>query len=151
MIRRIIPDCGITTDMFTGFHSETEEDHQMTLSLMREVGFDNAFMFKYSEREGTFASRNLPDDVPEEVKLRRLQEAIDLQLELSLESNRRDIGKEFEVLVEGRSKRSAGQMFGRTSQNKVVLFNKSDEKKGDYITVKIHDVTAATLFGERVK
>ncbi|MBO6034450.1 MAG: tRNA (N6-isopentenyl adenosine(37)-C2)-methylthiotransferase MiaB [Paludibacteraceae bacterium] len=151
MIRRIIPDCGITTDMFTGFHSETEEDHQMTLSLMREVGFDNAFMFKYSEREGTFASRNLPDDVPEEVKLRRLQEAIDLQLELSLESNRRDIGKEFEVLVEGRSKRSAGQMFGRTSQNKVVLFDRNDEKTGDYVTVKIHDVTAATLFGERVK
>ena len=151
MIRRIIPDCGITTDMFTGFHSETEEDHQMTLSLMREVGFDNAFMFKYSEREGTFASRNLPDDVPEEVKLRRLQEAIDLQLELSLESNRRDIGKEFEVLVEGRSKRSAGQMFGRTSQNKVVIFDRNDEKTGDYVTVKIHDVTAATLFGERVK
>lgn len=151
MIRRIIPDCGITTDMFTGFHSETEEDHQMTLSLMREVGFDNAFMFKYSEREGTFASRNLPDDVPEGVKLRRLQEAIDLQLELSLESNRRDIGKEFEVLVEGRSKRSAGQMFGRTSQNKVVLFDRNDEKTGDYVTVKIHDVTAATLFGERVK
>lgn len=151
MIRRIIPDCGITTDMFTGFHSETEEDHQMTLSLMREVGFDNAFMFKYSEREGTFASRNLPDNVPEDVKLRRLQEAIDLQLELSLASNKRDIGKEFEVLVEGRSKRSAQQMFGRTSQNKVVLFNRSDEKSGDYITVKINDATAATLFGERTK
>lgn len=151
MIRRIIPDCGITTDMFTGFHSETEEDHQMTLSLMREVGFDNAFMFKYSEREGTFASRNLPDNVPEDVKLRRLQEAIDLQLELSLASNKRDIGKEFEVLVEGRSKRSAQQMFGRTSQNKVVLFNRNDEKSGDYITVKINDATAATLFGERTK
>ncbi len=151
MIRRIIPDCGITTDMFTGFHSETEEDHQMTLSLMREVGFDNAFMFKYSEREGTFASRNLPDNVPEDVKLRRLQEAIDLQLELSLASNKRDIGKEFEVLVEGRSKRSAQQMFGRTSQNKVVLFNRNDEKTGDYITVKINDATAATLFGERTK
>ncbi len=151
MIRRIIPDCGITTDMFTGFHSETEEDHQMTLSLMREVGFDNAFMFKYSEREGTFASRNLPDNVPEDVKLRRLQEAIDLQLELSLASNKRDIGKEFEVLVEGRSKRSAQQMFGRTSQNKVVLFNRNDEKTGDYITVKINDATAATLFGDRTK
>ena len=151
MIRRIIPDCGITTDMFTGFHSETEEDHQMTLSLMREVGFDNAFMFKYSEREGTFASRNLPDNVPEDVKLRRLQEAIDLQLELSLASNKRDIGREFEVLVEGRSKRSAQQMFGRTSQNKVVLFNRNDEKTGDYITVKINDATAATLFGERTK
>ena len=151
MIRRIIPDCGITTDMFTGFHSETEEDHQMTLSLMREVGFDNAFMFKYSEREGTFASRNLPDNVPEDVKLRRLQEAIDLQLELSLASNKRDIGKEFEVLVEGRSKRSAQQMFGRTSQNKVVLFNRNDEKTGDYIIVKINDATAATLFGERTK
>ena len=150
MIRSIIPDCGITTDMFTGFHSETEEDHQMTLSLMREVGFDNAFMFKYSEREGTFASRNLPDDVPEEVKLRRLQEAIDLQLELSLASNKRDIGKEFEVLVEGRSKRSAQQMFGRTSQNKVVLFDCDGEKKGDYVLLKIYDVTPATLFGRKV-
>lgn len=147
MIRSIIPDCGITTDMFTGFHSETEEDHQLTLSLMREAAFDAAFMFKYSERQGTYASRNLPDDVPEEVKVRRLQEAIDLQLELSLESNKRDIGKQFEVLVEGRSKRSAAQMFGRTSQNKVVLFDKGDNKVGDLINVVITDATPATLFG----
>ncbi|MCQ2350661.1 MAG: tRNA (N6-isopentenyl adenosine(37)-C2)-methylthiotransferase MiaB [Paludibacteraceae bacterium] len=151
MIRSIIPDCGITTDMFTGFHSETEEDHQQTLSLMREAAFDSAFMFKYSERQGTYASRNLPDDVPEEVKVRRLQEAIDLQLELSLESNRRDIGKQFEVLVEGRSKRSADQMFGRTSQNKVVLFDKGDNKVGDLITVTITDATPATLFGTALR
>lgn len=150
MIRSIIPDCGITTDMFTGFHSETEEDHQLTLSLMREAAFDAAFMFKYSERQGTYASRNLPDDVPEEVKVRRLQEAIDLQLELSLESNKRDIGKQFEVLVEGRSKRSAAQMFGRTSQNKVVLFDKGDNKVGDLINVVITDATPATLFGTLV-
>lgn len=150
MIRSIIPDCGITTDMFTGFHSETEEDHQLTLSLMREAAFDAAFMFKYSERQGTYASRNLPDDVPEEVKVRRLQEAIDLQLELSLESNKRDIGKQFEVLVEGRSKRSAAQMFGRTSQNKVVLFDKGETKVGDLITVTITSVTPATLFGTLV-
>ena len=150
LIRKYIPDCGITTDMFTGFHSETEEDHQQTLSLMREVGFDNAFMFKYSEREGTYASRNLKDDVPEEVKLRRLQEAIDLQLELSLESNKKDIGKEFEVLVEGRSKRSAEQMYGRTSQNKVVLFDRCGVNVGDIVNVKIFDATPATLFGKKL-
>ncbi len=151
MIRSIIPDCGITTDMFTGFHSETEEDHQQTLSLMREAAFDSAFMFKYSERQGTYASRNLPDNVPEEVKVRRLQEAIDLQLELSLESNRRDIGKQFEVLVEGRSKRSADQMFGRTSQNKVVLFDRENNKVGDLINVVITDATPATLFGTALR
>jgi len=150
MIRRIIPDCGITTDMFTGFHSETEEDHQMTLSLMRDAAFDAAFMFKYSERQGTYASKNLPDNVPEEVKVRRLQEAIDLQLQLSFESNKRDIGHQFEVLVEGRSKRSATQMFGRTSQNKVVLFDKGDNKVGDFITVSITDATPATLFGTKI-
>lgn len=151
MIRSIISDCGITTDMFTGFHSETEEDHQLTLSLMREAAFDSAFMFKYSERQGTYASRHLPDDVPEEVKVRRLQEAIDLQLELSLESNKRDIGKQFEVLVEGRSKRSAAQMFGRTSQNKVVLFDKGETKVGDLITVTITSATPATLFGTQIQ
>ncbi len=151
LIRKHIPECGITTDMFTGFHSETEEDHQQTLSLMREVGFDNAFMFKYSEREGTYASRNLKDDVPENIKLRRLQEAIDLQLKLSLESNKRDIGNVFEVLVEGRSKRSAEQMYGRTSQNKVVLFPKGSVKVGDFVKVEIKNVTPATLFGEIVK
>ena len=148
LIRKHIPDCGISTDMFTGFHSETEEDHQETLSLMREVGYDSAFMFKYSERKGTFASKNLPDDVPEEVKLRRLQEMIDLQMELSLESNKRDIGKEFEVLVEGYSKRSKEQLSGRTSQNKVVLFENQGQKVGDLVRVKIKEASAITLFGD---
>lgn len=150
LIRKHIPDCGISTDMFTGFHSETEEDHQETLSLMREVGYDSAFMFKYSERKGTYASKNLPDDVPEEVKLRRLQEMIDLQMELSLESNKRDIGKEFEVLVEGYSKRSREQLSGRTSQNKVVLFDNQGQKVGDLVRVKIKDASAITLFGDIV-
>ena len=148
LIRKHIPDCGISTDMFTGFHSETEEDHQETLSLMRQVGYDSAFMFKYSERKGTFASKNLPDDVPEEVKLRRLQEMIDLQMELSLESNKKDIGKEFEVLVEGYSKRSKQQLSGRTSQNKVVLFENQGQKVGDLVRVKIKDARAITLFGD---
>jgi tRNA-2-methylthio-N6-dimethylallyladenosine synthase len=148
LIRKHIPDCGISTDMFTGFHSETEEDHQETLSLMREVGYDSAFMFKYSERKGTYASKNLPDDVPEEVKLRRLQEMIDLQMELSLESNKKDIGKEFEVLVEGYSKRSREQLSGRTSQNKVVLFDNQGQKVGDLVRVKIKDASAITLFGD---
>ena len=147
LIRKHIPDCGISTDMFTGFHSETEEDHQQTLSLMREVGYDSAFMFKYSERKGTYASKNLPDDVPEEVKLRRLQEMIDLQMELSLQSNKKDIGKEFEVLVEGYSKRSKDQLSGRTSQNKVVLFENQGQKVGDLVRVKIKDASAITLFG----
>ena len=148
LIRKHIPDCGISTDMFTGFHSETEEDHKETLSLMREVGYDSAFMFKYSERKGTYASKNLPDDVPEEVKLRRLQEMIDLQLELSLQSNKNDIGKEFEVLVEGYSKRSREQLSGRTSQNKVVLFDNQGQKVGDLVRVKIKDASAITLFGD---
>jgi tRNA-2-methylthio-N6-dimethylallyladenosine synthase len=150
LIRKYIPDCGISTDMFTGFHDETEEDHQLTLQLMREVGYDSAFMFKYSEREGTYASKHLPDNVPEEVKLRRLQEMIDLQLELSLQSNLKDVGKTFEVLVEGYSKRSKEQLFGRTSQNKVVLFDKGDAKVGDLVTVVIERATAATLFGARI-
>lgn len=148
LIRKHIPDCGISTDMFTGFHSETEEDHKETLSLMREVGYDSAFMFKYSERKGTYASKNLPDDVPEEVKLRRLQEMIDLQMELSLESNKKDIGKEFEVLVEGYSKRSREQLSGRTSQNKVVLFDNQGQKVGDLVKVRIKDASAITLFGD---
>lgn len=148
LIKKHIPDCGISTDMFTGFHSETEEDHQETLSLMREVGYDSAFMFKYSERKGTYASKNLPDDVPEEVKLRRLQEMIDLQMELSLESNKKDIGKEFEVLVEGYSKRSREQLSGRTSQNKVVLFDNQGQKVGDLVRVRIKDASAITLFGD---
>ncbi len=148
LIRKHIPDCGISTDMFTGFHSETEEDHQETLSLMREVGYDSAFMFKYSERKGTYASKNLPDDVPEEVKLRRLQEMIDLQMELSLQSNKNDIGKEFEVLVEGYSKRSREQLSGRTSQNKVVLFDNQGQKVGDLVRVNIKDASPITLFGD---
>ena len=147
-IRRILPDCGITTDMFSGFHSETEEDFEETLSLMREVGFDSSFLFKYSERPGTYASKHLPDDVPEEVKIARLQRMIDLQNELSLESNRRDIGHEFEVLVEGFSKRSREQLFGRTSQNKVVVFDKGNHRIGQLVWVRVTDASSATLLGE---
>lgn len=147
-IRRYMPDCTIGTDVFCGFHSETEEDHQQTLSLMREVGFDQAFMFKYSERPGTYAAKRLVDDVPEEVKLRRLDEIIKLQNELSNESNQRDIGKEFEVLVEGFSKRSKEQLFGRTSQNKVVIFPRDGRKIGETIRVKINRASSATLFGD---
>lgn len=150
-IRRIIPDCGISTDMFCGFHGETEEDHQETLSLMREVVFDSAFMFKYSERPGTFASKNLPDNISEEVKIERLNEIIALQTELSAESNRKDIGKTFEVLVEGFSKRSKEQLFGRTQQNKVVVFDRGECKIGDLVNVKVTSVTAATLLGELEK
>ena len=149
-IRRMIPDCGISTDMFTGFHGETEEDFEQTLSLMREVGFDSAFMFKYSERPGTFASTFLPDNISEEVKIDRLNRMIALMNELSLESNRRDVGKTFEILVEGYSKRSRSDMFGRTQQNKVVVFPARDEKVGDFITVKVNSVSSATLLGERI-
>ena len=147
-IRRILPDCGITTDMFSGFHSETESDFEETLSLMREVGFDSSFLFKYSERPGTYAAKHLPDDIPEEVKIARLQRMIDLQNELSLESNRRDIDKEFEVLVEGFSKRSREQLFGRTSQNKVVVFDKGNHHIGQLVRVKVTDASSATLLGE---
>ena len=149
-IRRMIPDCGISTDMFTGFHGETEEDFEQTLSLMREVGFDSAFMFKYSERPGTFASKFLPDNISEDVKIDRLNRMIALMNELSLESNRRDVGKTFEILVEGYSKRSRSDMFGRTQQNKVVVFPAHDEKVGDFITVKVNSVSSATLLGERI-
>lgn len=149
-IRRIISDCGISTDIMCGFHSETEEDHQETLSLMREVGFDSAFMFKYSERPGTYASRKMEDNVPEEVKSRRLQEIIDLQLELSQKSNEQDVGKVFEVLVEGFSKRSREQLFGRNEQNKVIVFNKQRHRIGEFVKVKVTGFTAATLFGEPV-
>jgi len=149
-IRRILPDCAISTDLFCGFHSETEEDFEETLSLMREVGYDSAYMFKYSERPGTYAAKNLPDDVPEEVKIQRLQRMIDLQNQLSEESNLRDVGKEFEVLVEGFSKRSREQLFGRTSQNKVVIFNKKDFHIGQFIRVRIVRASSATLFGEPV-
>ena len=147
-IRRILPDCGITTDIFSGFHSQTESDFEETLSLMREVGFDSSFLFKYSERPGTYAAKHLPDDIPEEVKIARLQRMIDLQNELSLESNRRDIDKEFEVLVEGFSKRSREQLFGRTSQNKVVVFDKGNHHIGQLVRVKVTDASSATLLGE---
>lgn len=153
-IRSRMPDCGISTDIIAGFCSETEEDHRQTLSLMREVEYDFAFMFKYSERPGTFASRNYADDVPEEVKLRRLNEIIDLQQQLSLESNRRDVGKEFELLVEGVSRKSSNQYFGRNSQNKVVVFDnpvsesgKPAVETGAYVRAKVESCTAATLIG----
>lgn len=146
-IRRIIPDCAISTDIFVGYHSETEEDHQMSLSLMREVGYDSAFMFKYSERPGTYASKHLPDDVPEEVKLRRLAEMIELQTKLSAESNAKDVGKEFDVLIEGFSKRSREQLFGRTGQNKVVVFDKGNSHIGQTVRVKITGSSSATLKG----
>ena len=146
-IRRIIPDCAISTDIFVGYHSETEEDHQMSLSLMREVGYDSAFMFKYSERPGTYASKHLPDDVSEEIKLRRLAEMIELQTKLSAESNAKDVGKEFDVLIEGFSKRSREQLFGRTGQNKVVVFDKGNCHIGQTVRVRITDSSSATLKG----
>ena len=147
-IKRIIPDCGLSTDIMCGFHSETEEDHQETLSLMREVGFDSAFMFKYSERPGTYAAKKLEDNVTEEVKTRRLQEIIDLQLQLSRQSNERDMGEIFEVLVEGFSKRSREQLFGRNEQNKVVIFDKQQHRIGDFVKVRVTGFTSATLLGE---
>ena len=147
-IRRAMPDCGITTDMFTGFHDETEEDFEETLSLMREVVFDSAFMFKYSERPGTFASKNLPDNVPEEVKIDRLNRMIALQNELSAESYRRDIGKTFEVLVEGTSKRSREQLFGRNEQNKVIVFPRGNHHIGDRVMVTVESASSATLIGK---
>ena len=149
-IRRILPDAGLSTDMFTGFYNESEEDFQQTLSLMREAGFDSAFMFKYSERPGTLASKSMPDNVPEDVKIDRLNRMIALQNELSLESNKNDIGKEFEVLVEGTSKRSKEEMFGRTSQNKVVVFPRGENKPGDVIRVRILSASSATLKGEQI-
>ena len=147
-IKRIVPECAITTDIFVGYHSETEEDHQLSLSLMREVGYASAFMFKYSERPGTYASKHLPDDVPEDVKIRRLNEMIALQNELSAISYKADEGKEFEVLVEGYSKRSREQLCGRTSQNKMVVFDKGNHHVGDLVKVRITGSTSATLFGE---
>ena len=149
-IRRIVPECAITTDIFVGYHSETEEDHQMSLSLMREVGYASAFMFKYSERPGTYASKHLPDDVPEDVKIRRLNEMIALQNQLSAENYKADEGKEFEVLVEGFSKRSREQLCGRTSQNKMVVFDKGNHHIGDLVRVRITGSTSATLFGESI-
>ncbi len=150
-IRRYMPDCAITTDLIAGFTGETEEDHKQTLSLMEEVGYEFAFMFKYSERPGTFAQRNLGDDIPEDVKTARLTEIINLQNKLSEASNKRDVGKEFEVLVEGTSKRSDKQLFGRTSQNKVVVFDRGDHKVGDYVRCHITGCSSATLFGEEIK
>lgn len=159
-IRRIIPDCGLSTDIFVGYHSETEEDHQLSLSLMREVGYDSAFMFKYSERPGTYASKHLPDDVPEEEKIRRLNELIALQTEMSAIQNKKDEGKEFDVLVEGFSKRSRErlrvggpdgpgmQLCGRTEQNKMVVFDKGSHHIGETVRVRITGSTSATLFGE---
>lgn len=149
-IRKFIPDCGLSTDIFSGFHSETEEDHQMSLSLMRECAYDSAFMFKYSERPGTYASKHLEDNVSEEVKIQRLNEIIELQNQLSLESNKRDIGKTFEVLVEGVSKRSKEQLFGRTQQNKVVVFDRGGHRIGEFVNVKITEASSATLKGELV-
>ena len=147
-IRRIIPDCGLSTDIFVGYHSETEEDHQLSLSLMREVGYDSAFMFKYSERPGTYASKHLPDDVPEEEKIRRLNELIALQTEISAQQNKKDEGKAFDVLVEGFSKRSREQLCGRTEQNKMVVFPKENHHIGETVRVRITGSTSATLLGE---
>ncbi len=150
-IRRMIPDCALTTDIFTGYCGETEDDHRQSLSLMREVGYDSAFMFKYSERPGTYAATHLKDDVPEEVKVRRLNEIIRLQTEMSAAANRRDEGREFDVLVEGTSKRSRDQLFGRTGQNKVVVFDRGDHRIGQTVRVRITGSTSATLFGEAMK
>jgi tRNA-2-methylthio-N6-dimethylallyladenosine synthase len=147
-IRRIIPDCALSTDIFVGYHSETEEDHQLSLSLMREVGYDSAFMFKYSERPGTYASKHLPDDIPEEEKIRRLNELIALQTEMSAIQNKKDEGKEFDVLVEGFSKRSREQLCGRTEQNKMVVFPKAGHHIGETVRVRITGSTSATLLGE---
>ncbi len=146
-IRRIVPDCGLSTDIFAGYCGETEDDHAQSLSLMRECGYDSAFMFKYSERPGTFAARHFADDVPEEVKIRRLNELIALQNELSAECNRRCEGKVYEVLVEGRSKRSAEQLYGRTEQNKVVIFDRGSHHAGEFLRIRITGSTSATLFG----
>ncbi len=149
-IRSRIPDCGISSDLFTGFHGETEEDFNQTLDLMREAAFDSSFMFKYSERPGTLASRTMPDNVPEEVKVERLNRMIALQNELSAESNRRDIGKVFEVLVEGFSKRSREHMMGRTQQNKAAVFPRGTVKVGDFVKVRVTDASSATLICELV-
>lgn len=149
-IRRIIPGCGLSTDLFVGYHDETPEDHALTLSLVKECMFDSAFMFKYSERPGTFAAKHLPDNVPEEVKIERLNELIRLQTEISAQQNRKDIGKTFEVLVEGFSKRSREQLMGRTEQNKAVVFDKQGHHIGDRVMVKIVDTTSATLIGNAI-
>ena len=150
-IKRIIPGCGITTDIFVGYHNEDEEDHQQTLSLVKEVGFDSAFMFKYSERPGTYAAKHLPDNVPEDVKIARLNELIKLQTEVSAEQNKKDEGKEFTILIENFSKRSREQMMGRTEQNKAVVIDKGNHHIGEFVKVRITGSTSATLFGEEIK
>lgn len=149
-IRKMIPDCGLSTDIFVGYHDETEEDHRLSLDLMRTVGYDSAFMFKYSERPGTYASKHLPDNVPEEVKIRRLNELIKLQTEMSAAANKRDEGSVSEVLVEGPSKRSREQLCGRTEQNKMVVFDKGKHHIGEFVKVRITGSTSATLFGEAI-
>jgi tRNA-2-methylthio-N6-dimethylallyladenosine synthase len=150
-IKRIIPDCGITTDIFVGYHDETEEDQQLTLSLVKEVGYDSAFMFKYSERPGTYAAKHLPDNVSEDVKIERLNELIKLQTEISAQQNKKDEGKEFEILIERFSKRSNNQLMGRTPQNKAVIMNKDNHHIGEFVRVRITDSSSATLFGEEIK
>ncbi len=149
-IRRIIPGCGLTTDIFVGYHDETSEDHQQTLDLVREVGFDSAFMFKYSERPGTYAAKHLPDNVSEETKIERLNELIQLQTQMSAERNKQDEGKEFEILIESFAKRSREQMMGRTEQNKAVVIARNNHKPGDKVKVRITGSTSATLFGEEI-
>ena len=149
-IREIVPDCGISTDVFVGFHNESEDDYQQTLALMKEVMFDSAFMFKYSERPGTVASRNLPDNVDEDVKGRRLQELIDMQVEISHQSNLKDVGQVFEVLVEGVSKKKSDELFGRSSQNKVIVFPDNGAKVGELVQVRVTECTPATLIGEAI-
>ena len=150
-IKRLIPDCGITTDIFVGYHDESEEDYQQTLSLVREVGYDSAFMFKYSERPGTYAAEHLPDNVPEEEKVRRLNELIKLQTEISALQNKKDEGKEFVILIENFSKRSRQQLMGRTEQNKAVVIDKGNHHIGEFVKVRITGSTSATLFGEEAK
>ena len=149
-IRRIIPGCGLTTDIFVGYHDETPEDHQQTLDIVREVGFDSAFMFKYSERPGTYAAKHLPDNVSEETKIERLNELIQLQTQMSAERNKQDEGKEFEILIESFAKRSREQMMGRTEQNKAVVIARNNHKPGDRVKVRITGSTSATLFGEEI-
>ena len=147
----LMPECAISTDIIAGFCGETEEDHRQTLDIMREVGYEYAYMFKYSERGGTLSAKRYADDVPDEVKTRRLEEIIALQGELSMASNRRDVGKRFQILVEGASKRSQDQLYGRNSQNKVVIFPRGQAKPGDYVDVVVNDCTPATLFGEVIE
>lgn len=147
-IRRYLPDCSITTDVIAGFCTETEEDHQMTLEMFRKVRYDYAYMFKFSMRPNTYAEKHLQDDVPEDEKTRRLEEIIALQGQIALENNRKEVGRVYEVLVEGESHRSKEQLFGRNSQNKVIVFDRHDVQPGQYVRVRVTDCTAATLLGQ---